>query len=100
MSTVPHPAAMFTEQQASAFNTEIKRVLDARLKRQKEVASKPPKPLKPIVYKDWFEAECALDDFEMQPDVTKQLADLYEEQNREFQLEEELCKILSSDPTD
>lgn len=99
MSTAIHPAHMFTEGQASAFNAEIKRVLDARLKRQKEVASKPRKR-EPIVYSNWFDAEVALDRFEMIPDPQKKLDEAHGELNDQYLLEEELCRILASDPTD
>jgi hypothetical protein len=99
MSTVPHPAHMFTEGQASAFNAGIKAVLDARLKRQQQAAAKPRKR-EPIVYSNWFDAETALDRFEMIDDPQKKLDEVHDDLNTQYLLEEELCRILASNPTD
>ncbi|MGO9649688.1 MAG: hypothetical protein ACLPOO_16730 [Terriglobales bacterium] len=100
MSTAPHPAHMFTESQASAFNAEIKTVLDARAKRHAEAAARPKPKRQPITYTGWFDAKTALDRFEMIPDPQKKLDEVHGELNDQYLLEEELCRILASDPTD
>jgi cob(I)alamin adenosyltransferase len=91
---MPHPAHMFTEPQAQAFNREVTKQLDERRARAKARETQPQKPLELIVFADADEARAARLVFDAQPDAEKILASVYEEQNELFTLETELLAIL------
>jgi hypothetical protein len=99
MSTTPHPAHMFTEEQARPFNAEVRAGMNAWRAR---LAAPRPKPqdLPPITYANCYEACDARHNFEAQPDAERQLADLHETQFELCELIAAMESVLASNPTE
>jgi hypothetical protein len=91
---MPHPAHMFTEPQAQAFNREVTKQLDERRARAKARETQPQRPLNLLVFADADEARAARQVFDVQPDAEKILASVYEDQNEQFEIETQLLAIL------
>jgi hypothetical protein len=70
------PATVFTLEQSQLWLAEQRRLGDKRRAALKELESRPPKPLKPIVYADAEEARNAKLNFEIQPDDEQTLSTL------------------------
>jgi hypothetical protein len=93
-----HPANIFTEEQATAFNTEVRAKMEAH--RATLAAARPkPQELQLIVYANAYEACDARHNFEAQPDAERQLADLHETQFELCELISSMKAILASNPT-
>lgn len=71
-----HPSIYFTEQEAKAFNEQIRKNLESR---KATTATTAPKPVPLPVITNWFEAKQARLNFEMQADLEKSYRDAAEE---------------------
>jgi hypothetical protein len=99
MSTTPHPAHMFTVEQATPFNTEVRQKMEAH--RASLLTPRPkPQDLPLIVYANCYEARDAKHTHEAQPDAEKNLADAHEEQFELCELIRSMEAILASNPTE
>jgi hypothetical protein len=94
-----HPANIFTVEQATAFNTEVRQKMDDH---RASLAAPRPKPqdLPLIVYRDCYEAQAARHTFEAQPDAEQILAVEHEEQFSLCELIRSMEAILASNPTE
>jgi hypothetical protein len=99
MSTTPHPAHMFTPEQATAFNTEVRQKSEAH---RASLTTPRPKPqdLPLIAYANCYEARDARHAFEEQPDAERNLAEAREEQFELCELIAGMEAILASNPTE
>jgi hypothetical protein len=94
-----HPANMFTVEQASAFNADVRTKTDAW---RASLATPRPKPqeLPLIVYQDCHEAMNARHSFEAQPDAERQLAEVHEAQFELCELISAMEMVINSNPTE
>jgi hypothetical protein len=97
-TTTPHPAHMFTEIQAQAWNQEIRKQQEAH--RASLAAPRPVTPLAPIVYANCYEARDARHVHELQPDAGKKLVEAHEEQFELCELIRRMEAVLTSNPTE
>jgi hypothetical protein len=94
-----HPANIFTVEQATAFNTEVRQKSEAH--RASLLTPRPkPQELPPIVYQDCYAAMEARHTFEAQPDAKQILAVGHEEQFELCELITAMEAVLASNPTD
>jgi len=98
-TTTSHPAHMFTVEQATAFNTEVRSKMDEH---RATLAAPRPKPqdLPLITYANCYEARDARHTFEEQPDAEQILAVEHEEQFDLCQLIAAMERVLASNPTE
>jgi hypothetical protein len=94
-----HPANIFTEEQARAFNTEVRAKMD---KHRASLATPRLKPqdLPLISYANCYEACDARYAFESQPDAERQLAEVHETQFELCELISSMEMIINSNPTE
>jgi len=96
--TTPHPAHMFTQEQATEFNRQVRANLEKI--RASAVTPRPATQpdLPPIT--DWNEARQARIQFELMGDATAALESAHQEQFHLCQMIAELEAILADNPTD
>jgi hypothetical protein len=98
-TTTPHPAHMFTVEQANVHNAEVRSKLEAH--RASLLTPRPkPQELPLIVYQNADEALPARHTFEAQPDAERILAVEHEEQFNLCQLIAAMEAVLASNPTE
>jgi|SRR5580692_119710 hypothetical protein len=98
-TTTPHPAHMFTVEQADVHNAEVRSKMEAW--RANLLTPRPrSQDLPPIVYRDCYEAQAARYTFEEQPDAEQILAVEHEEQFSLCELIAAMERVLASNPTD
>ena len=98
-TTTPHPAHMFTVEQANVHNAKVKADMDAW--RASLLTPRPRSQDLPLtVYANAYEARDARFAFEEQPDAEKILAVEHEEQFSLCELIRSMEMILNSNPTD